>query len=54
MVLVTKDMPLRVKAAAVGLKADEYHALDVVPSGWTGMVDVEVGSDDVDELFATA
>jgi PhoH-like ATPase len=50
-VLVTKDMPLRVKAAAVGLKADEYHALDVVPSGWTGMVDVEVGSDDVDALF---
>jgi PhoH-like ATPase len=50
-VLVTKDMPLRVKAAAVGLQADEYHALDVVPSGWTGMVDVEVGSDDVDALF---
>src|SRR3954470_15358401 len=50
-VLVTKDMPLRVKAAAVGLHADEYHALDVVPSGWTGMVDVEVGSDDVDALF---
>src|SRR3954454_1631449 len=50
-VLVTKDMPLRVKAAAVGLTADEYHALDVVPSGWTGMVDVEVGSDDVDALF---
>jgi PhoH-like ATPase len=44
-------MPLRVKAAAVGLKADEYHALDVVPSGWTGMVDVEVGSDDVEALF---
>ena len=40
--LVTKDMPLRVKAAAVGLKADEYHALDVVPSGWTGMTDLEV------------
>ena len=50
-VLVTKDMPLRVKAAAVGLAADEYHALDVVPSGWTGMADVEVGSDDVDALF---
>ena len=50
-VLVTKDMPLRVKAAAVGLASDEYHALDVVPSGWTGMADVEVGSDDVDALF---
>jgi PhoH-like ATPase len=50
-VLVTKDMPLRVKAAAVGLQADEYHALDVVPSGWTGMADVEVTAEDVDALF---
>jgi PhoH-like ATPase len=50
-VLVTKDMPLRVKAAAVGLAADEYHALDVVPSGWTGMADLDVAPDDVDALF---
>jgi PhoH-like ATPase len=50
-VLVTKDMPLRVKAAAVGLASDEYRALDVVPSGWTGMVDVDVTPDDVDMLF---
>ncbi len=50
-ILVTKDMPLRVKAAAVGLTADEYHALDVVPSGWTGMSDLEVASSDIDALF---
>jgi PhoH-like ATPase len=50
-VLVTKDIPLRVKAAAVGLQADEYHALDVVPSGWTGMSDLEVTQADVDALF---
>ncbi|HEY9415690.1 MAG TPA: PhoH family protein [Pseudonocardia sp.] len=51
-VLVTKDMPLRVKAAAVGLVADEYHAHDVVPSGWTGLADVEVGSSEIiDELY---
>jgi PhoH-like ATPase len=51
-VLVTKDMPLRVKAAAVGLAADEYHAQDVVPSGWTGLADVEVPSSElVDTLF---
>ncbi|MGH3932386.1 MAG: PIN domain-containing protein, partial [Pseudonocardiaceae bacterium] len=41
--LVTKDMPLRVKAGAVGLPAEEYRAQNVVPSGWTGMSDVEVG-----------
>jgi PhoH-like ATPase len=50
-VLVTKDVPLRVKAAAVGLQADEYHALDVVPSGWTGMTDLEATPEDVDTLF---
>ena len=50
-VLVTKDMPLRVKAAAVGLRADEYHAQDVAPSGWTGMADVEVARSDIDALF---
>jgi len=51
-VLVTKDMPLRVKAAAVGLAADEYRAQDVVPSGWTGLADVGVSSSDVvDALF---
>jgi PhoH-like ATPase len=50
-VLVSKDMPLRVKAAAVGLQADEYHALDVVPSGWTGMADLDVAAEDVDALF---
>ncbi len=37
-VLVSKDIPLRVKASAVGLQADEYHAQDVVTSGWSGMV----------------
>jgi PhoH-like ATPase len=49
--LVTKDIPLRVKAAAVGLAADEYRAQDVVPSGWTGMADVQVDAHTVDLLF---
>ena len=50
-VLVSKDIPLRVKAGAVGLPADEYHAHDVVPSGWTGMTELEVPSGAVDTLF---
>ncbi|MCO1577045.1 PhoH family protein [Crossiella sp. SN42] len=49
--LVTKDMPLRVKASAVGLAADEYRAQDVTPSGWTGTADLEVGSHVVDTLY---
>jgi PhoH-like ATPase len=36
-VLVSKDVPLRVKAAAVGLEAQEYRAELPVDSGWTGM-----------------
>ncbi|HEY5853770.1 MAG TPA: PhoH family protein [Aldersonia sp.] len=51
-VLVSKDIPLRVKAGAVGLPADEYHAHDVVPSGWTGMTELDVTSATIDTLFA--
>lgn len=50
--LVSKDIPLRVKAAAVGLAADEYHAQDVVVSGWSGMHELETASADIDALFA--
>ena len=49
--LVTKDMPLRVKAGSVGLKADEYRVSSAVDSGWTGMTDVDVPDAVVDALF---
>nr|WP_236789469.1 PhoH family protein [Amycolatopsis sp. GM8] len=49
--LVTKDIPLRVKAGAVGLDADEYRAQEVTPSGWTGMADVDVPQEAIDALF---
>jgi len=51
--LVSKDMPLRVKASAVGLTADEYRAQDVVSSGWTGMAELGVTTQQVDTLFST-
>ena len=51
-VLVTKDVPLRVKAGAVGLEADEYHAQDVVLTGYTGMANVHVSPDVIDDLFS--
>ncbi len=50
--LVTKDTPLRVKAGAVGLAADEYHAQDVVVSGWTGMDELAVSPAEIDDLYA--
>ncbi|WP_207842710.1 PhoH family protein [Williamsia soli] len=51
-VLVSKDTPLRIKAGAVGLAADEYHAQDVVTSGWSGMAELECDSSTIDTLFA--
>ncbi|MBF6079018.1 PhoH family protein [Nocardia beijingensis] len=51
-VLVSKDIPLRVKASAVGLHADEYHAQDVVTSGWSGMVELDVSTARIDQLYA--
>lgn len=51
--LVTKDVPLRVKAGSVGLDADEYKAQDVVLTGYNGMARAEVPSQMIDELYET-
>lgn len=40
--VVSKDVPMRVKAAAVGLRAEEYRAELAVDSGWTGMESLDV------------
>ncbi|WVK84794.1 PhoH family protein [Dactylosporangium sp. AC04546] len=50
--LVTKDMPLRVKAGSVGLAADEYQPGPASDASWTGMVELGVGEDDVKRLYA--
>ena len=53
-VLVSKDLPMRVKASAVGLAAEEYRAeLAVVESGWTGMRELEISGARVEELYET-
>jgi PhoH-like ATPase len=49
--LVSKDLPMRVKASAVGLRAEEPRAELPVESGWTGMAEVDVESVDLDELY---
>jgi PhoH-like ATPase len=51
-VVVSKDLPMRVKASAVGLTAEEYRAELVITSGWTGMAEVMVASGDIDRLYA--
>lgn len=51
--VVSKDLPLRIKASAVGLLAEEYRAeLAITDSGWTGMAELAITAEQVDELFA--
>jgi len=52
-VLVTKDLPLRVKASSVGVEAQEYLAELVTSSGWTGIEELTVGSDVIDDLYSS-
>ncbi|MDW3217467.1 MAG: PhoH family protein [Acidimicrobiales bacterium] len=51
-VLVSKDLPLRLKAGVVGLEASEFRDTDVADDGWTGYTDLMVDSATVDELYA--
>jgi PhoH-like ATPase len=50
--LVSKDLPLRIKASAVGLAAEEYRgeAISDSDTGYTGMAELEVAAADLDEL----
>ncbi|WP_405005970.1 PhoH family protein [Kitasatospora purpeofusca] len=50
--VVSKDLPLRIKASSVGLLAEEYRAELAITSGWTGMAELHVAAADVDALFA--
>ncbi|MER5635884.1 PhoH family protein [Kitasatospora sp. NPDC002227] len=49
--VVSKDLPMRIKASSVGLLAEEYRAELAITSGWTGMSELHVGGDQVDALF---
>jgi PhoH-like ATPase len=51
--LVSKDLPLRIKASAVGLDAQEYRAEAISDSdtSYTGMAELEVAAADLDELY---
>jgi len=49
--LVSKDLPMRVKASAVGLQAEEYRAELAVSTEWTGMTEIEVEGAQVSALY---
>src|SRR5437660_1764231 len=50
--LVSKDMPLRVKAASVGLSADEYRHGQATDPSWSGMAALELTEDELTRLYA--
>lgn len=50
--VVSKDLPMRVKASSVGLLAEEYRAELAITSGWTGMSELQPSAGHVDELFS--
>src|SRR5215470_7515514 len=52
-VLVSKDLPLRIKAASLGLTAEEYRAEMPADSGWTGMAELAVSTADIEQLYNT-
>lgn len=49
--VVSKDLPMRVKASAVGLRAEEYRAELAIDSGWTGMGEIDVSDEQMAALW---
>lgn len=49
--VVSKDLPMRVKASSIGMSAEEYRAELAVDSGWTGMEEVTLSADDMAILY---
>ena len=51
--VVSKDLPMRVKAAALGMSAQEYRNDNAVDSGWTGITELALSGDEMADLYDT-
>ncbi|WP_104109164.1 MULTISPECIES: PhoH family protein [unclassified Arthrobacter] len=49
--VVSKDVPMRVKASALGLSAEEYRNELVQDSGWTGVEEVDATESEMAALY---
>src|SRR5699024_11917615 len=49
--VVAKDLPMRVKASAMGLDDAEYHNEWVTDSGWTGLEEIEATDQQLSALY---
>ncbi|WP_439693949.1 PhoH family protein [Curtobacterium sp. SP.BCo] len=50
-VVVSKDLPLRVKASSIGMAAEEYRAELAIDSGYTGITDLQVSGEQMSDLY---
>jgi len=51
--VVSKDLPMRVKASALGMAADEYRNDNAKDSGWTGISELTLSGDEINDLYDT-
>jgi PhoH-like ATPase len=49
--VVSKDLPMRVKAASIGLSAEEYRAELAPDSGWTGTEEISLSAEEMADLY---
>lgn len=49
--VVSKDLPMRVKAASLGITAEEYLAEQAVDSGWSGIASLDLSGDEMSDLY---
>jgi PhoH-like ATPase len=49
--VVSKDLPMRVKAASIGLSAEEYRAELAPDSGWTGIEELGLSADEMADFY---
>ncbi len=49
--VVSKDLPMRVKAASIGVAAEEYRAELAPDSGYTGIAEVAISAEEMARLY---
>jgi PhoH-like ATPase len=49
--VVSQDLPLRVKVAALGMHAEEYRNSQAIDSGWTGQAEIKLTAEEMNDLY---
>ncbi len=49
--VVSQDLPMRVKVAALGMRAEQYRNNMAVDSGWTGLAELALNANEMSELY---